>query len=257
MKIDLARLLAESCLQGGEWWDQIGSTNDRALDLANQTTTDTPFLVGTNQQTAGRGRGIHQWWSADGSLLFSIVADMPQFGLDPAKWPQLSLATGLAISEALATFLPAARVGLKWPNDVWVDGRKVCGILIEQANPQRLIVGIGLNVNNSFQTAPENQRRVAISMSDANDGQPFSRMDVLLAFLQYWRRRVQELADGEFQLVERWSRVCVLSGRPVTVTIGQQELTGICAGIDEDGSLLLRTPFALEHCHAGTVRLLD
>ena len=257
--IDIDRLLAETCLHHAEWSDQVDSTNDRALESASQPTIELPLLIGADRQTAGRGRGANPWWGADGSLMFSIVVDMPGFGLLPADWPRFSLVTGLAVSEVLTQFLPSAVVGLKWPNDVWLDGRKACGILIEQCDrmPDRLIVGVGLNVNNSFQESPDEQRCIATSMADCANGSIFSRTEVLIAFLNRWRSLIQALSDGGINLAERWSRACVLTGQPVTLKNGNQETIGVCAGIDADGSLLLRTAFAMEKHYAGTVRLLN
>jgi BirA family biotin operon repressor/biotin-[acetyl-CoA-carboxylase] ligase len=259
MPMDIARLRAESWLIDVEWLDRADSTNDRGLSLASQPTTRTPLLIGADRQDAGRGRGANHWWGADGALMFSVVVSMRDFGLSQSAWPRFSLVTGIAISETLGSFLPASGVGLKWPNDVWLSKRKVCGILIEQGAlfPDRLVVGIGLNVNNSFEAAPADQRAIATSMVDAAHGVPFSRTDVLLRFLDRWRALVQQLADGDVNLVARWSQFCVLSGNPVTVTSGHQETTGMCVGIDDDGSLLLRTAFSTERCYAGTVRLLD
>lgn len=256
--IDIARLLAETTLAHVEWSDEIDSTNTRALNLAAESAVKTPFLIGANRQTAGRGRGSNRWWGSDGSLLFSVAVDMPALGLSTEIWPRFSLVTGLAIAETISWFLPGSRVGLKWPNDVWVDGRKVCGILIERSDrcPNRLIAGIGINVNNSFRNAPDEQRRIAISMTDATNGELFSRTGVLIAFLSRWKTLIELLASDEIQLSERWSRLCVLDGNPVAVTNGENEITGICAGIDDDGSLLLRTSFTMERCYAGTVRLL-
>ncbi|HEY0984277.1 MULTISPECIES: biotin--[acetyl-CoA-carboxylase] ligase [unclassified Schlesneria] len=257
--IDTARLLAETCVRNVEWLDEVGSTNDRALQLSIDPLIETPYLVGADRQWAGRGRGSNQWWGADGSLMFSIVVGMSALNLTPADWPHFSLVTGLAIAETLSKTLPGANVGLKWPNDVWLEGRKVSGILIEQCERQsdRLIVGVGLNVNNSFATAPAELKGIATSMVDAAGGTEFSRTDVLITFLTCWSELTEQLARNKLSLVERWSRLCVLTGHPVTLTNGNQETMGVCAGIDADGALLLRTAFNLERHYAGTVRRLD
>ena len=257
--IETSRLLAESKLCHAEWLDEVDSTNTRALAVANDLSKDTPFLIGADRQTAGRGRGSNKWWGAEGSLMFSIGIDVVQLGLTTLEWPRFSLITGLAISETMNWFLPHARVGVKWPNDVWIDARKVCGILIEQASqsPSRLIVGIGINVNNSFEKAPEDQRQIAVSMRDSAGGTTFSRTDVLIEFLSRWDNLAQQLSSGSINLSERWSRSCVLMGNPISITNGSDEKTGICAGIDDDGGLLLRTAFTTERCYAGTVRLLS
>lgn len=256
--METERIVPETCVRHVEWLKQIDSTNNHALQMLASLNPPMPFLIGSDEQTAGRGRGANRWWGASGSLMFSLGVDMPALGLPPTSWPRFSLLTGLAVSETLVSFLPAARVGLKWPNDVWIDGRKVCGILIEQSDraADRLVIGVGLNVNNSFQDASDEQRQIATSMTDAASGLQFSRTDVLITFLNSWRRLAAELADGDLNLVERWSHLCVLSGNPVMLTDGHRETTGICAGIDDDGSLLLRTAFSLERCYAGTVRLL-
>ncbi len=239
-----------------EWLNQVKSTNDLALTFARVPSIAVPLLIGADLQTAGRGRGAHQWWSAEGSLMFSIIVDMPGVGLRPADWPRFSLVTGLAIADALSLFLPSARIGLKWPNDVWLDGRKVCGILIEQSDliPDRLIVGIGLNVNNSFNAAPHEQRQTATSMIDASHGNEFCRTEILIAFLNEWESLIEDLSQGRLNLPERWSRRCVLAGHPVTLSEGDRETIGVCSGIDDDGALLLRTEFATEKHYAGTVR---
>lgn len=259
MPIDVARVSGESQIQDVVWLDEVDSTNTFALQRAGDPQTAMPFLIGTARQVAGRGRGGNRWWGADGALMFSIGVEMPSLGLTVSEWPRFSLITGLAIADALSRCVPTARAGVKWPNDVWLNGRKVCGILIEQVDrvPNRLIVGIGINVNNSFANAPDEQQRIATSMTDNAGGAEFSLTDVLLTFLNCWNLLIQELADGTINLTERWSRACVLSGRPIVVTAGERELTGICAGIDDDGCLLVRTEWTLERCYAGTVRLLD
>ena len=120
-------------------------------------------------QTAGRGRGKHTWWSAEGALTFSVLLEPSTLGIHTRSWPQLSLATAVAICDALAVELRQYEVAsamprIKWPNDVLIDGRKVCGILIESpAQPgvrrRCLVVGIGVNVNNSWKTAPAESSR--------------------------------------------------------------------------------------------------
>ena len=257
--VDTDRLLAETFVRNVEWLDEVGSTNDRALAISVDPLVETPYLIGADRQSAGRGRGANQWWGAEGSLMFSVVVEMSSLTLTPADWPLFSLLTGLAISETLSTFLPAANVGLKWPNDVWLEGRKVSGILIEQCERQsdRLVVGIGLNVNNSFEDAPQELKGIATSILDAAGGAVFSRTDVLITFLSRWRILTEQLARSDLNLAERWSRLCVLSGHPVKITTGNQEAVGVCTGIDADGALLLRTAFTVERHYAGTVRRLD
>lgn len=257
--MDLSRLRLETSLKQIQWFDEIDSTSTRALQLASDPSIETPFLIGADRQSAGRGRGSNRWWSTDGALMFSVGLSLSDLGLVIDQWPRFSLVTGIAVADTIAHFLPQATVGLKWPNDIWIEQKKVCGILIEQAveRPSGLIVGIGINVNNSFTPAPPEQQLIATSIRDERNGEEISRTDILIEFLNRWDLLTTKLAENSLNLPERWSHSCVLSGRAVTVTAGTEEKSGICTGIDDDGSLLLRTAFTTERCYAGTVRLLS
>src|SRR6266478_5912911 len=105
--------------------------DDRALELCGQADLPVPFLVLAERQTSGRGRGSNRWWSNDGALLFSLIIDAAEYGLPEARWPQLSITAGASVCEALTSFVNAGIIRLKWPNDVWLNGRKTCGILVE------------------------------------------------------------------------------------------------------------------------------
>ena len=257
--MDLSRLRLETSLQQIQWFDETDSTSTRAIEAARDPSIETPYLIGADRQTAGRGRGSNRWWGTDGALMFSVGLSLADLGLAIEQWPRFSLVTGLAVAETISHFLPRADVGLKWPNDIWIGQKKVCGILIEQAveRPSGLIVGIGINVNNSFALAPAEQQQIATSMRDVLDGESLSRTEILIDFLNRWDLLAAQLANDSLNLAERWSHSCVLSGRAVSVTAGSDEKTGICAGIDCDGSLLLRTAYTTERCYAGTVRLLS
>lgn len=256
--IDTDRLLAETFLSGAEWHDEVDSTNSLALRMASDLSLLVPLLIGTTRQSAGRGRGTNRWWSDEGTLTFSVLFDMVARGLEQRQWPLFSLVTGLTVAETLETFLPDAAVGLKWPNDVWLTGRKVCGILIEQPEmaPGRLVAGLGWNVNTSFSSAPDDLRSIATSMRETT-GNPLPAEDVLVCFLQRWESNLNQLAAGKPEWLARWERFCVLRDRRVIVTTGESPWTGSCLGISEDGALLVSEGGMTRRCYAGTVRLAD
>lgn len=256
--IDADRLVASTFIRRVEWLDEIGSTNDEALRLASDLSATTPCLIGASRQVSGRGRGANRWWSGDGTLMFSSLFDMSQLGIAQSEWPQFSLVTGLTVAETLEMFLPQTAVGLKWPNDVWLAGRKACGILIEQPDraPGRLVAGLGWNVNTSFLSAPDDLRTIATSMRDES-GHDFIVEDVLECFLQRWETNLESLASGNFDLIAGWSRFCVLRGHRIRVSMAETELTGDCHGIAGDGALLIDTRGVTHRCYAGTVRLAD
>lgn len=256
--MDLDRLVAETFVRHADWHDELASTNNLALQRAADSSLVTPLLIGTTSQTAGRGRGTNTWWAADGTLMFSVLFDMPQLGLPQAEWPRFSLGTALSVAETIESFLPQATVGVKWPNDVWLGRRKTCGILIEQPDraPGKLVVGIGLNVNTSFDSAPNELRAIATSLNDES-GQQFVLDDVLVQLLRRWEINIATQRTGNWDLRRLWSRLCVLTGRQVRLSTGSSELTGLCQGIAEDGALLITDRGQTVSCYAGTVRPLD
>lgn len=252
------RLLAETFLRQVEHHAEFGSTNDRALELALGGDLELPYLVLADKQTAGRGRGVNRWWAGDGALTFSLLVELPA-ELSPERAPLLALVTGLAVCETLRELLPGEPVGLKWPNDVWLRNRKICGILIESPHSaaRRAVIGVGLNVNNSLDAAPDDVRARAIAMVDAS-GKLLDRIDVLARFLRQFASLWALLPDASFDWSARWGPYCVLTGRAVRIDQGPRSIVGVCHGIDPDGALLLRTETGrLQRCLSGIVAAIE
>jgi BirA family transcriptional regulator, biotin operon repressor / biotin---[acetyl-CoA-carboxylase] ligase len=251
---ELERLRASGLVRLVEHHGEIGSTNDRALQLAAQPEVGLPVLVLADRQMAGRGRGANRWWAAEGSITFSLAVESKAANIPARRWPQLSLTTGLAVCEALEELTGSADAQVKWPNDVYLLGRKVCGILIETPPIRdRLVIGVGLNVNNSFRTAPVELQVTASSLIDY-DGQQRDLTAVLLTVLERIESCWHTLADRDFTaLIDRWRSRSYLTGQTVTLNSGPQIVTGRCTGIDEEGALLLQTESELRRCHAGTI----
>lgn len=252
---DLQRIETETFIQGTEFHRELASTNDLALELSAADELRTPLLVLAERQTAGRGRGTNRWWSGDGALTLSLVLDSTATGPAPERRPLVSLATGLAIRDAIDSILPDAGLKLKWPNDVYLNGRKACGILTEVPHraPARMVVGIGLNVNNSFDAAPPEIRAAATSLRDAA-GREHDPTEVLVRLLRRLEAELAMLAVGEFDLPARWRPHCVLHGRTIQHTAGPQTITGVCAGLDARGALILQTETGPRHLFGGTVK---
>jgi BirA family biotin operon repressor/biotin-[acetyl-CoA-carboxylase] ligase len=209
-------------------------------------------------QTNGRGRGSNRWWSSDGALTFSLVLDARQADIPLERRPQVSLTAGLGVCEALAEMLPGQSLGLKWPNDVFLGTRKVCGILVEvpPRRPDRLVVGVGINVNNSFRDAPVTLRPTGTSLAD-EAGEPFDVVEVLLRVLSRMNEALELLADDGPRLAEAWRRRCLLRGRTVHLEGVSRKTIGLCRGIASDGALLIETPQGLERAHSGVIAHFD
>jgi BirA family biotin operon repressor/biotin-[acetyl-CoA-carboxylase] ligase len=164
------------------------------------------------------------------------------------------LSVAIAICEAIGDCLPAHQLGLKWPNDVYLAGRKVCGILLE-VPPRRaeyLVVGIGLNVNNSFRAASPSMQEIATSLCDVIERR-FELPDVLLRILKRIEERLKWLGSRVSSLPADWHPRCLLRGKRVHVDIAGRPMKGLCHGIDEDGALQIETDSGIERTHAGTV----
>ncbi len=225
----------------------VSSTNDRVATLLKQPEPPKlPCLVLTQHQTTGRGRGGKTWWSGSGALLMSLGMESESLGLTRLDFSLLSITVALSLLETLGTRLPAElAVELHWPNDVHVGGRKISGILIESPSPRFLVIGIGVNVNNSLFGVPpefqeEFQQRQVTSMIDLL-GKKTNIPALIVDFLHRFHYNVDETKRNPANVMSRAESCCVQVGRDVTVVTGEQTVAGRCLGITETGALRLQT----------------
>lgn len=254
--INSSTLQESTFVKSVEWLSEVDSTNTYVLQ--NQKTLgNLPALVGADLQTGGRGRGKNAWWGAEGSLTLTLLLEPNEFSIEVQHWPSMSLMVGLAVREGLLKFLGHQQVSLKWPNDVYVDDKKICGILIETIPAQRefVVIGIGLNVNNSLQTAPLEIQKRATSLRDLM-GVSHSREEVLISLLQSLEDILVRIPAHLPQLLAEWRQHCFLTGKRISINDSQHEHAGQCLGIDDDGGLLLQTESGQRKFLAGSVTVL-
>ncbi len=228
----------------------VGSTNDVLKELA-QTGAPSGTTAVTDYQAAGRGRLGREWISRKAlDLTFSLL-------LRPHAEPRLLrlvvLAAGTAVAETLAA-LPglAGEVGLKWPNDVLVRGRKVCGLLSEASLDMDeihwTVVGVGLNVNGRLDDAIPAREGAPPPVTLAEvSGSSVPRSPLLSRLLLQLEERIgQTLEGGQAQIIAAFREYDVLSGRRVLVKQGTsseaEAIDGVVEGIGDEGELLLMTP---------------
>jgi BirA family biotin operon repressor/biotin-[acetyl-CoA-carboxylase] ligase len=252
--------------------ETLGSTNDRAAELARRTAIDLPALVVARIQTAGRGRGKNVWCSTDGALTFSLLLDSNTIGVSPEKWPRLSLTTAVAACDALSTEIISSnrqsasstsaarfpRIGIKWPNDVLLDGKKACGILVESPGgsapaKDRIIVGIGVNVNNSLRARLDDEIAIGIALCDVT-AQPHNLQNVLIGILQAFATRIAQLRNDDPCLVKEWRRLDQLAGKQLVLDSGGERIEGTGTNIAEDGALVVSTATGQKQIYSGSVR---
>ena len=252
-EFDINYVLTETFVERVEYFESVPSTNTVALEKFCPTAeVKTPLLVLASQQTAGRGRGANQWWSVGGSLTFSLVIHPANWDIAESAWPKISLVSGLSVCLALRNLaLEEEDFKLKWPNDVHLNGRKVSGVLVEVGprSSQTLVIGVGINVNNSFRDAPPELQSTATSMVDvANESACLT--DVLVQVLVWIEQILNAFRRDEGCLATMWQQHCELKGKRIEVESGNRIIAGHCQGIDRDGALVLLTD-------AGTVRLFS
>lgn len=215
------------------------STNTAALELSRQEGPHGTVVI-AEEQTAGRGRMGRVWYSEKRSGIYVSVLLRPP--LSPAAAPVLTLMAGVAAYEGVrsVTGLP---VDIRWPNDLLVNGKKVCGILTEmQAELDRLhkvVLGIGLNVNH--REMPTELRAIATSLA-IEGGQSYSRLQILAALLrelEYYYQRL--LKEGNSVILERWAAASSYAqGKRILITTKAGELAATTAGLGPTGALKVR-----------------
>lgn len=248
---DVDRLMRSGFLAACEHHEVVTSTNDvaRAHAVAGR---QTPLLVVADRQTHGRGRGDHQWWSPEGNLMFSLLLSPAHLPVAARHSPLVSLAVGISVVESLMSELPACQVGLHWPNDVYVGGRKIAGILIEVLADGSHVIGVGVNTNNRTADAPAELRCTAISLRDLT-GATHDHSALLDALLGRLRRKLELLGEMPTGIASRASALCLQRGRVLTVRHGSEEITGLCSGIDPNGALELETSSGQRRFLSGTI----
>jgi BirA family transcriptional regulator, biotin operon repressor / biotin---[acetyl-CoA-carboxylase] ligase len=233
---------------------KIGSTNTAAMTAAAAGTQEGSVFL-AEQQTAGRGRGSNAWHSPRSSGIYCSVILRP--ALPPSDVLVLSLAAGLAVQAGIRQIDSTISPDLKWPNDVLINEKKVCGILTEmnaEATRVRfIVVGIGINVNQA--RFPDGLD--AISLRQAT-GREWSRVELVASLLKSVDREYREIIRDprardsilrRFAEGSSWVR-----GKSVMVTENGGSIQGVTDGLDERGFLRVRTATGLQTVLSGTVR---
>ncbi len=217
------------------WLDEAGSTNAEAREQAEAGNRG-PFWIAARRQTSGRGRRGRAWTGLEGNLFTTGLYTLPG---DPAQAAELSFLAALAVAEVCDLALEdRARTRVKWPNDVLVDGRKVCGILLESGQAPGgglwVAVGIGLNLT----AHPDDAERPAISIAHAGGSlQREAALDHLIERFEAWRMRWQQQGFGPVR--DAWLARAHGLGAPCIARLSNETLSGVFADLGPDGALRL------------------
>jgi BirA family biotin operon repressor/biotin-[acetyl-CoA-carboxylase] ligase len=213
------------------YFAEVASTMDIARNLAREGCPHLTVVIAERQHN-GRGRLQRTWHSPAGGLYFTVVL---RPAVPPGLSPRINLAASLYMAQTLDS-LHQVPARVKWPNDILVADRKICGLLAEmEAETDRVAyinVGLGLNVNNE----PPPGLPEAVSLKQLL-GHTVARKAILAAFLE--RLEVGLAADTLDRVIPQWKKICVTLNRPVRVVTQRSVVHGTAVDIDDSGALIL------------------
>lgn len=251
-----AKLLRQECEQQGLEWrvevaDEIPSTND-ALRQAAAAGAPHGQVLFAESQSAGRGRRDNRWISSRGRDL--IVSFLLRPAASMSLWPRITTLAALGVCHAIEEELPL-RPTIKWPNDVYVNGRKVCGLLAETVHSpagQALILGIGLNVNSHEfpPTLAETATSLLQAMPAGVQVRELDRQALALQLLKALSVQLGRLENGFEEAVQEVRQRAWLTGKQIRATADGLEIFGRVLDLDHEGHLQLALP-------DGSVRILS
>jgi BirA family transcriptional regulator, biotin operon repressor / biotin---[acetyl-CoA-carboxylase] ligase len=217
--------------------ETTSSTNDAARRLAQQGASSGTVVV-ADEQTAGRGRRGRRWQARRGEALLCSILLRPS--LAPAQGVRLTMLSAVAVAGALRCL--GLQAAIKWPNDVLLSGRKTAGILVESESAgERMIyavAGIGVNVNTPAPELATISPQATSLLVEA--GHLFSRRRVLrLLLAEFWSRFADMERDGGEAVFSEWRALLDTLGRDVTVTVGDEVISGKAEDVAGDGSLIV------------------
>ncbi|OQX82214.1 MAG: biotin--[acetyl-CoA-carboxylase] ligase [Candidatus Omnitrophica bacterium 4484_70.1] len=213
------------------YFENVTSTQDIAFHLSCK---DEGILIVAENQTKGRGRWGRGWLSFPYKGLYFSLIFKPQ---DSFKLSLLSLLLSVSVAEVIEEIFKI-KIGIKWPNDLILENKKLAGILTEVCREKESVIvvgGIGVNVNNEKQELPPS----GISLKEFFGGK-INRLELLKEILRKIERNYVLFKEKKSYILEKWHRYNITLGKKVEVVLNNQKIEGIASALDEFGYLLVR-----------------
>ena len=223
------------------YFDSIDSTNTKAQELAEKGYPSGTLVV-ADKQIAGKGRRGRNWESPSGCGIFMTLMLKPD--INPNNASMLTLVSALAVAKALAD-ITGKDAKIKWPNDIVIDGRKVCGILTEMSAQfdyiNNIVIGIGINVNN--RSFPEEISATASSLRLLSGGKKYRRAEIIEKIMEYFEKYYSIFLETEdlSALVNEYDAMLVNMKKQVKVLDPKEPFEGKAMGITKTGELIVDT----------------
>lgn len=221
------------------FFETTDSTNKVAFQLAVDGAEEGAIVV-ADTQTRGKGRLNRAWLSPPGCNLYLSIILRPNIRIDEA--PQISIVSGVGVADTMLSYFPSS-ASLKWPNDILINGRKICGILTEMRVKGRrldfVIAGIGLNVNMMKEHFDEHLRNTATSVL-MESGKIYSRIVIMARLIDSFEKWYNVfLNDGFTPIHEFWMDHAYGIGEKIIISFKDDVIEGKLKGLDKDGTLLV------------------
>ena len=223
------------------WYDMpdVTSTNDVIKSLIK----DTPVVISAEHQTGGRGRRGRKWQAVDGNLYFTYSQE-----ISVAELSRYVCIVGLSLARTVKALSETADVRIKWPNDVYLKGKKLSGILIENIKDNLWAIGIGVNIVGSPQISDMPYQATSLKENGINS----ERTAFLAQYLEQYQADVMQYKNKGFTFIkEEWLKYALNLGQKITIKNDTDVKTGIFLALDENGYLILKMKDKEERIIAG------
>lgn len=237
------------------YFSEIDSTNNEGKKQANLGCAEGSIVL-AEEQNGGRGRLSRGWFSPVGKGIWLSIILRPPF--NPYDAPKCTLMAAVAVTKAIRS-VAQVQCGIKWPNDILYQGKKLVGILTEMSAEidaiNHVVIGMGINVNIAQDDFPDELQSIATSLSIIR-GKEISRLILLNGILgELETAYTQVIQKGFPQMLDEWRELSITLGQKVDVMGSGRAFSGTAIDIDQDGALLVQTEQCLERVLAGDVSI--
>lgn len=231
------------------YFSELDSTNEKAKNIANKKVIEGSIVI-AGKQKAGKGRLNRKWSSPIGGIYLSIILT-PK--ISPSKASKLVLLTAVCVTKSLNHFGLSA--GIKWPNDVLINGKKICGILTEMSanmgGLNYIVVGIGINANVDIEQLPPELQKNSTSIKNEL-GKEISINELIIKILSEFERLYEIFQTSDFtNIIKEWKRLSLTLGKNVKIITKNEIIKGTAIDIDNHGALLIDTGIEIKRVISG------
>lgn len=239
------------------FYEEVESTNNTAKKFAEDDAPEGTVII-AEYQTAGRTRKREEWVSPEGGIYMTMILRPEVTLLEASK---LTIVTGVAIAKTLHDEF-MIDVGIKWPNDILIENKKICGILTEAVTDydkvKAVLVGVGIDVNINENDIPEKLNNIATTVQKETNI-TFNRAEIMRSFFKIFEDLYEEYKDNNFKyIISEWRRLSSTTGNRVKVYKNGKAVKADAVGITNNGALIIETDDGkLEKITSGECDIID